>query len=293
MRKHLAVATLLLPIVTCGPGADVRGFPNAWATTLCHFYYHCCTPADRLAAPFPGGATTFTGEAASLEFDDEGSCDTKLGIERQNEAQPYEASVQDKRMAFNQQNAQSCLNAVNAAANKCDIAALLSAADLPDAGCANSDLYTGLSGAGGPCTSTADCAAPGATCDFPQPDGGGLVVSSIGACNNPPGTGQPCATGGRMPCAVGNCCMGGTCTAYAAVGSACNGSFCGAQACDPSQAYCPTTGNATCTALVANGGSCTQGFQCQSRRCIGGTCQGNTVGPQPQYQICTGNPDNL
>ncbi len=295
MTRRLATAGLLLPLLTCGPGSDVRSFPNAYANAECHFAYHCCTPADRASAFFD-----MTALATQLNFDDEPTCDTQLGYLAQDQLQPLEASVQDKRMAYNQQQAQNCLNALDTAANTCDVVSFAAAVGT-DGGCSLASIYTGLAAGGGTCTDhgqslPSDCATPGAVCNIPnQTDAGLSLYTSQGTCTQPPTTGQPCVFG--EPCTPGNCCDPGAnnCAAYQPIGSPCDTfvlGTCSAKPCDPATSFCSTSLNPVCAPLVANGGTCQYDGQCQSGSCPNGTCQGQPT-QSVQYQICTGNPDGI
>jgi hypothetical protein len=292
MKKRLSLFAVLGFLVTCGPGTDVKGFPNAYANAYCHFAYHCCTPADRATSAF----SSFTATASQLGFDDESSCDSKLGDVYQSAFQQYQDSVQQKRLGYNQNVASTCIQALSNAANPCSYQAYLDATGATDGGCTLTDLFTGLVPAGGSCTEQADCSIQNSVCNIPnQSDAGTAIVASVGTCTAPPTTGQPCTFG--QSCAVGNCCdFTGTCVAYVSLGATCDNNFgggCTAKPCDPSTSFCSLT-NPTCTALVSLGGTCTSDSQCQTGLvCTLGKCANPATGPATQYDICGGNPDGI
>ena len=296
MKRRLTLFAFVVSLVTCGPGTDVRGFPNAFAAVLCHFAYHCCTPADR-SNPYFDFAAIATNEG----YDDEGSCTAKLGDVFQTSVQPLQDSVLEKRLAFNQAAAQACVDSLSRAANPCSFEAYSAATNSADGGCGTQSsgfngLFTGLVPAGGACTEDLDCSIPNSVCNIPyQTDGGVALVASVGTCVAPPTTGQPC--NGLQACAKGNCCaFSGVCVAYVAQGGACDNNFgggCTLKPCDPATTFCSGLTNPICAQLVANGGTCLGDGNCQSGYCNAGKCADQPAGPATQVSICSGNPDGL
>jgi hypothetical protein len=269
----------------------VSSFPSAYANAYCHFIYSCCTPADRANPANPFSVTTQTEQ--NLDFDDESDCDAKLGELSQIAFQQQQASVDDKRQSYDQNDAQACLNAVSNASSACDPTAFLAATTGTGNGtalvCNTSTFFTGLVAADGTCTLDTDCAAVNSVCTPLPQDGGTPVVSSTGTCTPPPGVGAACLG----VCAAGACCGGAnsTCVAYVAEGATC-AAGCSSTPCDPSTDYCNA---GTCAVLVANGGACAPtnlGADCVSGNCVASssTCQPQ---PTPKLEICTGNPDGI
>src|SRR5579872_1697546 len=109
MKRWLLIGAGVFSI-SCGSAADPSNFPTAYAHAVCHFQYHCCTPAERgvdafetLSRVSPGIGppfTSFAGVAESLGYADEGGCDDKLGLFFRNGNQPIQTSVKDKRITW-------------------------------------------------------------------------------------------------------------------------------------------------------------------------------------------------
>jgi hypothetical protein len=272
----------------------VNGFPSALANAYCHFAYHCCTPADR--ATFPSG---FSNLETQYAFDNESDCDSKLAEEYQAQFQEIQASVKDKRMTWNQTGAQTCLTALNNAANPCSAQAFTVAISGDPANptalaaCDVTQFETGTVAAGAVCTMDADCAGTGSLC----------VVQTGGNCVALPAAGSPCK---NNACAAGACCLTttDTCTAYQAEGAACAAGFgtCSTQPCDATKDYCNYNANgSTCMAKLANGTACAKdqfggndATSCQSGFCDTTTNDCAPVASQQvTYDICTGNADGL
>jgi hypothetical protein len=304
-RTRLALAVIVLAFA-CAPGADVNGFPSALANAYCHFAYHCCTPADRTT--FPSG---FSNLENTYVFDNESDCDAKLGEAYQAQFQEIQASVKDKRMTWNQTSAQTCLTALQNAANPCSAQAFTVASNGDPnnptalAACDATQFETGAVAAGAVCTIDADCAGQGSVCTAPTPDAGTVVIQTGGTCVALPAAGSPCRNGS---CAAGACCLSNTntCTAYQAAGAACvaAGGFgtCTTQPCDPTTDYCNYNANgSTCMAKIANGTACAKdqfggndSTSCQSGYCDSTSNDCAAVpGQQVTYDICTGNADGL
>ncbi len=292
--KKLAIGCAGLFLVACGPGAGLTSFPNALANEYCQFIYSCCTPADRANQANP---LDILQEETTLNFDSESDCETKLGETAQISFQTYEASVDDKRMSYDQNAAQACLTAVaNAISPGCNPNAFYAAVATAGGDCTTTLLFAGLVPSDGGCTMSADCAVANSTCVPATPDAGGVtVVTSAGTCAAPAALGAPCSTNGTTgACVTGSCCGASTatCVAYVAEGATCT-LGCDTTPCDPSQDYCTTAG--TCAALVATGGACQptvyDGTDCQS-----GSCDPTTslcLSATPDLEICTGNSDGI
>jgi hypothetical protein len=220
-----------------GGGADVNAFPASMASSICHYYYHCCTPVDRQEVSDVYGAG-FTAVAGNLGFDDEASCKEKLPPLLQTAAQPYQEEVARSRFTYDQSKAQACLDALNGAADKCDPAAffgaqpplgMLTDPHLPegvyinDAGAATCSFHSFLKGKvaiAASCISDDECATPGAVCALPDAGSTGVPVdagpyvtnidSSLSVCIPPAAVAQQCTIDGYPPgtaCGPGSCCQ--------------------------------------------------------------------------------------
>jgi hypothetical protein len=238
-RFSLACLALVALTASCssGGGADVIAFPTSMATSICHFYYHCCTPVDRQQVSDEFGSE-FTQTASTLGFDDEESCKQKLSPLIQTYAQPYQEEVQRNRFTYDETKAQHCLDLLNGAGDKCDPAPFFDARPplgmlfdptlpptvyIDDAGPAACDFLSFLHGkvaANNSCISDSECAVPGAVCALPDGGPTGVPVdagpyvtkidSSLSVCTLPVGVAQPCQVGGPAgtACAPGSCCGG-------------------------------------------------------------------------------------
>jgi hypothetical protein len=301
--KKLTVNKLVFALaaaaLSCSSTSDVNGFPSSYANAYCHFAYHCCTPADR--SKFPPG---FSNAEASLNFDNEGDCNSKLSDSTQAQFQDVQASVKAKRMTWSSKAAQTCLTALNKATSPCSALAFNTAiyGDPNNPGapaaCDFGQMETGTVGAAGTCTLDQDC-ANGSRCSIPTRDGGTPIVQSTGTCVPLPDAGSPCAAGGM--CATGSCCTfsTGICAALQPTGAACDNFFgpgflCTAKPCDETADYCHfDAGTGTCQPKLPIGTPCALNSfgapyadSCQSGNCVAGTC---AAVPQTEYNVCTGN----
>jgi len=218
-----------------GGGADVNSFPTSMAGSICHFYYHCCTPVDRqlVSQTYESG---FTQVAATIGFDNEATCKEKLPPYLQTTAQPYQEQVAKNRYTYDQSLAQKCLDALNGASDNCDPAAFFGAQPplgmlvdptlpasvyIDDAGPATCNFLSFLKGkvaTGSPCLTDLECASPGAACGLP--DGGPvgvpidagpyvtMVDTAATVCLPPNGPAQRCDFSGSpgTKCGPGTCC---------------------------------------------------------------------------------------
>ncbi len=314
--RALALMTGVVLCADCSPGADVRGFPNAEANSICHFFYHCCTPVERtvFSSPLPVfgpfGTNSFSSLAQLLNFDNEGECDTKLGDALQTEYQPVQASVADGRMTWTTLGAQECIDALNLAVSRCDARAFVVALDgdgTPSSTpptCTATRWISGRVAAGGACTLDGDCAGAASVC---QPSVANQTVQEGGTCAALPTAGQTCTS----QCQPGDsCCYGGVCMAYVGAGSACARdvgacffSSCSLAPCDfDAQLYCGySDAGYTCQPTLPAGAPCGMDpngcafdDSCQSGSCgADGTCAAANQGSGVTYNICTGNKDGI
>jgi hypothetical protein len=299
-RWKLAVSGLLLAFA-CGPGADVNGFPNAYAAAYCHFAYHCCTPVERQT--FPSG---FAQQAVTLGFDDEGDCTSRLSASAQTTYQPLQASVKDKRITWNQTAAQACLTALSSAASSCNAQSFQIAlnGDPSQPGvlavCDQTQFTTGLVAATGTCTINQDCAGAGSVCTPLMQTGTTQTIEAGGTCTPLPTAGQNCPDG---TCATNNsCCNAQVCVAYVTTGATCTRSDFGECSSAPclSTNFCGYTNNAySCQAKIAGGQPCgvdENGIKLDDS-CLSGTCTNGSCtappGSDTTYKICSGNPDGI
>jgi hypothetical protein len=310
MERWLVIALAGSGLAGCGSGADPSGFPTAYAHALCHFQYHCCTPAERtFAAAFRGIGPdyTFARVAEALGYADEGGCNDKLSLYFRTDGQPVQTSVKDKRIIWSTTAAQACLDTLTTAGSKCDpqgfAVALNGDPSQPGtpAVCDASQWLTGTLAAGAACTIPEDCAGLDSSCDPAMP-GSTPVIQVGGNCAPLPVRGQACGQAGCVP--TDSCCFNQTqiCAGFQSQGAACSppDSFnCSSLPCDPRIGFCGWTGNGyTCQALqpaMAPCGKDDSGITL-SYSCLSGSCTNGLCDPAPAsatYAICTGNPDGL
>ncbi|HWO23652.1 MAG TPA: hypothetical protein VNO30_33150 [Kofleriaceae bacterium] len=163
-------------------------------------------------------------------------------------------SISAKRVTFNAERMNACLNAMVAPDDSCGMIS----ATVPWREACMESAWEGTVAVGGTCIFGHDCA--GAPDNFCAPNQ---------KCTAKPTAGFPCGSG----CASGFYCSGTTCQPRLAVGAPCTSSSQCSQDlfCDTSV---PTM--AVCAARQPGGSTCTSSAGCLSGQCAPGQCMGST-----------------
>jgi hypothetical protein len=245
MRSSLGVSIVWLCFAACGGGVDVStnsgNVCSEIAKVACHDLYQCCSEGE------------IEGFLRVSEPRTEPQCKEDVTRLCEREVALLDESIDKKRVRFDSELMNNCLDALVAPSNACATVE----ASLPwTEECMNS-AWIGLVPDGGQCFGSFECASKDSFCAPNQ------------ICTAKPTNGQPC-TGGVDSCATGFYCQT-TCRPQVGAGQQCSFTQ---QCTEP--LICDAT-SLTCTNLHETGEPCTSNAACKSQRCLPGTCAGTTT----------------